>query len=85
MGLQNSFEDTNRNVPYRLVFGKVCHLPFELQNKSYWVIKKLNFHAQACGEKRLFELNELDEFRLISYENAKLSKERTKLWHDRCI
>ena len=36
---------------------------------------------QAVGEKRLLQLNELDEFRREAYENAKLYKERTKVWH----
>ncbi|KAI6704641.1 hypothetical protein NL676_007603 [Syzygium grande] len=40
---------------------------------------------QAIGEKRLLQLNELDEFRNEAYENAKIYKERTKRWHDRHI
>ena len=35
--------------------------------------------------KRKLQLNELDEIRLLSYENAKLYKERTKKWHDSII
>ena len=34
------------------------------------------------GEKRLLQLNELEELRFQAYENAKLFKERTKKWHD---
>ena len=40
---------------------------------------------KVAGEKRLLQLNELEEFRLNSYENAKIYKERTKKWHDRHI
>nr|XP_009797734.1 PREDICTED: uncharacterized protein LOC104244090 [Nicotiana sylvestris]XP_016461971.1 PREDICTED: uncharacterized protein LOC107785234 [Nicotiana tabacum] len=40
---------------------------------------------EDAGEKRLMQLNELDEFRLHSYENAKLYKEKTKIWHDKHI
>ncbi|XP_060961097.1 uncharacterized protein LOC133031570 [Cannabis sativa] len=36
----------------------------------------------AAGEARKLQLNELDELRLFSYENAKLYKEKTKRWHD---
>ncbi|XP_015960694.1 uncharacterized protein LOC107484660 [Arachis duranensis] len=33
----------------------------------------------------LLQLNELDEFRLEAYENAKIYKEKAKMWHDKRI
>ena len=33
--------------PYRIVYGKQCHLPQELEDKAMWAIKKLNIDFQA--------------------------------------
>ncbi|XP_050233380.1 uncharacterized protein LOC126681869 [Mercurialis annua] len=48
--------------PFRIVYGKGCHLPVELEHKVYWAIKKLNYDFKEAYEKRLLQLNELDEF-----------------------
>ena len=71
--------------PYIIVFGKLCHLPLELEYKATWVIKKLNCNFQAAKKKRLLQMNELEEQRNEAYDNARIYKERTKRWHDQKI
>ena len=41
----------------------------------YWAIKELNYDFKLDGEKRLFGISSLDEWRTKAYENAKLFKE----------
>ena len=64
--------------PYRIVFGKPCHLPFELKYKAMWSIKKLNFDFKAAKEERLLQVNELEELRNETYDNARIYKDKTK-------
>nr|GEX28847.1 putative reverse transcriptase domain-containing protein [Tanacetum cinerariifolium] len=69
-------------TPYKLVYGKSCHLPIELEHKAYWALKPVNFNLKTAGDHRKLQLNELNELRDQAYENSVIYKERTKKFHD---
>ncbi|GJZ27470.1 reverse transcriptase domain-containing protein [Tanacetum coccineum] len=69
-------------TPYKLVYGKSCHLPIELEHKAYWALKHANFDLKTAGDHRKLQLNELNELRDQAYENSLIYKERTKKLHD---
>ncbi|GJV46918.1 reverse transcriptase domain-containing protein [Tanacetum coccineum] len=54
-------------TPYKLVYGKSCHLPIELEHKAYWALKHANFDLQIVGDHRKLQLNELNELRDQAY------------------
>jgi len=38
--------------PYRLVYGKPCHLPVKLEYKAYWAIKAFNSNLDDVSQLR---------------------------------
>nr|GFA05858.1 reverse transcriptase domain-containing protein [Tanacetum cinerariifolium] len=37
-------------TPYKLVYGKACHLPIELEHKAYWALKHCNYNLLTAGD-----------------------------------
>ncbi|GKB09731.1 reverse transcriptase domain-containing protein [Tanacetum coccineum] len=69
-------------TPYKLVYGKACHLPIKLEHKAYWALKHCNFDLQTAGDRQKVQMNELNELWDQAYENSLIYKEKTKKIHD---
>ncbi|GJT00458.1 reverse transcriptase domain-containing protein [Tanacetum coccineum] len=63
-------------TPYKLVYGKACHLPIELEHKAYWALKHCNFNFKTADLKSMIKVFDLGiHEKLISPTYVKLSFE----------
>nr|GEX93844.1 reverse transcriptase domain-containing protein [Tanacetum cinerariifolium] len=69
-------------TPYKLVYGKACHLPIELEHKVYWALKHCNFGLKTAGYHRKVQMNELNELHDQVYENSLIYKQKTNKIHE---
>ena len=71
--------------PFRIVYGKPCHLPVELEHRAFWAVKQFNTNIDEAGTHRKLQISELEEIRNDAYESARIYKEKTKAFHDKII
>nr|GEY27123.1 DNA-directed DNA polymerase [Tanacetum cinerariifolium] len=69
-----AYKTPTGTTPHKLIYGKNCHLPFKIEHCAYWALKNCNPDLITAGEKKMFQLHELDELRHQAYENSRLYK-----------
>ncbi|RVW52136.1 Retrovirus-related Pol polyprotein from transposon 17.6 [Vitis vinifera] len=71
--------------PYRLVYGKACHLLWKLNIRLGGNQSRVEHGLDQSRAKRCLDLNEMEELRNDAYINSKVAKQRMKRWHDQLI
>ncbi|GKB00523.1 reverse transcriptase domain-containing protein [Tanacetum coccineum] len=49
-----AYKTPTGTTPYKLIYGKNCHLPFEIEHRAYWALKNCNPDLIAGGENKCF-------------------------------
>nr|GEV98463.1 reverse transcriptase domain-containing protein [Tanacetum cinerariifolium] len=77
-GNRTTYKTPTGCTPFRLVYGKACHLPVKIEHRAYWALKQCNMDLTAVAKNHFMELNELIELRDGAYENTHIYKERIR-------
>ncbi|GJY00927.1 reverse transcriptase domain-containing protein [Tanacetum coccineum] len=63
---RTTYKTPIRCTPYKLVYGKACHLPIELEHKAYWALKHTNFDIKTAGDHRK-DFPDCEDSRALSF------------------
>ncbi|XP_076918780.1 uncharacterized protein LOC143579326 [Bidens hawaiensis] len=78
-----TFKTPIGTTPFKMVYGKACHLPVELEHIAYWALRSINPDLTQAAKNQYLQIHEVEELRDEAYARSWSYKERKKALHDR--
>ncbi|XP_076940469.1 uncharacterized protein LOC143636453 [Bidens hawaiensis] len=47
---RTAFKTPIGTTPFRIVYGKACHIPVELEHRAYWALKSVNLDLTQAAK-----------------------------------
>ncbi|KAD7116822.1 hypothetical protein E3N88_04090 [Mikania micrantha] len=67
---RTAYKTPTGSTPFRMIYGKACHLPVEMEHRAYWALKTMNLDMATAKDLRFHQLHELEELRDHAYDHS---------------
>ncbi|GJV76312.1 reverse transcriptase domain-containing protein [Tanacetum coccineum] len=74
---RTAYKTPTGTTPYKLIYGKNCHLPFEIEHRVYWALKNCNPDLIAADSLKDIPRLDSTKSNILTIKNASLKKRST--------
>ena len=82
---RTSYKRATNQTPFKLVYGQEVVVPLQLRHHTLEIAKVHKLDIREAKHERLFQLQKLEEDKVIALQHQKSQKQQQKAWHDRNI
>ncbi|GJT73816.1 reverse transcriptase domain-containing protein [Tanacetum coccineum] len=75
---RTAYKSPIKSTSFRIVYGKACHLPIEMEHKAYWALRNVNLNLDVAGRNRITD-KEFQEGEEVLVFNSRLKLFPSKL------
>ncbi|GJT36803.1 reverse transcriptase domain-containing protein [Tanacetum coccineum] len=73
---RTAYKTPTGTTPYKLIYGKNCHLPFEIKHRAYWALKNYNPDLIAAGSLEVIPSSKEIKFKCFQLLEIKLEEKK---------
>nr|GEV01671.1 reverse transcriptase domain-containing protein [Tanacetum cinerariifolium] len=74
---RTAYRTPTGTTPYKLIYGKNCHLPFEIEHRAYWALKNCNLDLIAAGSLEYILRIDTSKSNTYTLKNTSFKKRST--------
>ena len=82
---RTTYKRETNQTPFKLVYGQEVVVPLHFRQHTLEIAKVLKLDIGEAKYERLFQLQKLEEDRVIALQHQESQKQQQKAWHERNI